>query len=123
MWVLEVARYVEIGCVATWCIEGRLRLEVMNSSQLWTKALLAIAFACAIAVVILFNVAGAGFLARLLVYAFLAGLLTSGIAAALSFRSGSSVALQQMCRAIFVAYALTAAGVVIWVVVAKPPFG
>ena len=95
----------------------------MDSSQLLTKAFLAVALACAVAVVILFNIAGAGFLARLLVYAFLGGLLTSCIAAALSFGFGSPKALRRMCSAAFGAYALTAVAVVVWVVVVKPPFG
>ena len=95
----------------------------MDSSRLLEKAFLAAALACAVAVVILFNIAGAGLLARLLVYSFLSGLLASGVAAATSFRSGSATALDHICRAAFVAYALSAAAVVVWVVVAKPPFG
>ena len=95
----------------------------MDSSRLLTKAFLAVAIACAIAVVVLFNIAGAGLLVRLLVYAFLAGLLSSGIAAALAFRSHATTTMDHVCRAVFGAYALTAAAVVAWVVVAKPPFG
>lgn len=95
----------------------------MDSSRLLPKAFLAVAFACAIAVVVLFNIAGAGLLVRLLVYAFLAGLLSSGIAAALAFRSDSTTTMDHVCRAVFSAYALTAVAVVAWVVVAKPPFG
>ena len=95
----------------------------MEGSQLLTKAFLALSLASAIAVVILFNVAGAGLLARLLVYAFLTGLLASGVAAALSFRSGLPTSLRHKCRAVFGAYAFTAAAVVLWVVVAQPPFG
>lgn len=95
----------------------------MDSSGLLIKALLTVALVCAVAIVILFNIADAGFLARFLVYAFVAGLLTSGTAAALSFRSGSPEVPQRMCRAIFVTYALAAAAVIIWVVVEKPPFG
>lgn len=95
----------------------------MDSSQLLAKAFLALALSCVVAVVILFNIAGAGLLARLLVYAFLAGLLASGISRAFSFRSGSPKAPQHMCRAVFGAYTLTAASVILWLVVVKPTFG
>jgi hypothetical protein len=98
-------------------------LEAMDRSQLLTKAFLAASLASAIAVVILCNIAGSGLLARLLVDAFLAGLLTSGIAAALSFRPGAPKALRQVSTAAFGVYASTAAVVVLWVLVAKPPFG
>lgn len=95
----------------------------MDSSRLLTKAFLALSVASAIAVVILFNVASAGLSARLLVYAFLAGLLASGIATALSFGSRSPHSLRPICSAILGVYVLTAVVVVLWVVVAKPPFG
>ena len=95
----------------------------MDTSLIATKAFLALALGCAIAVVIFCNIAGGGLLARLLVYAFLFGFLTSGIAAALSFRSDTPGNLQLVCRAIFGTYALTGAAAVIWVVVAKPAFG
>lgn len=95
----------------------------MDSSRLLTKAFLALSVASAIAVVILFDIAGAGLLARLLVYAFLAGLVASGVATVLSFWSRSPHSLRPVCIAIFGVYALTAAVVVLWVVVAKPPFG
>jgi len=96
-------------------------LATMDSSHLLTKAFLALGLACAVAVVVLFNIAGAGLLARLLVYAFLAGLIASGIATALS--SGAPKALRRTCGIAFSTYALVAAAVVLWVVIAKPPFG
>jgi len=95
----------------------------MDSSRILAKAFLAFALACAVAVIILFNIAGAGLLARLLVYTFLAGLFTSGIAAALSFRPGSARVLQHMCVAALGAYTLTAVSAVLWILVAKPAFG
>lgn len=98
-------------------------LEAMDSSQLLTKAFLVLALVCAISVVILFSIASSGFLAMLLVYAFLVGSIASIIATALSSRSDSPGALQYMCRAALGAYTLTAASVILWVVVAKPPFG
>lgn len=94
----------------------------MNSPQLLAKAFLSLGLSCAVAVVILFNTAGAGLLARLLVYVFLVGLLASGIATAVSF-SASTRTLQHMCMAAFGFYTLAAGAVVIWVVVAKPAFG
>jgi hypothetical protein len=93
----------------------------MDSSHLLTKAFLALGLACAVAVVVLVNVAAAGFLARLLVYVFLAGLVTSGTAVAIS--SGSPKALRRTCGITFGVYAFVAAAVVLWVVVEKPPFG
>jgi hypothetical protein len=95
----------------------------MYSPQVLTKVCLAVAFACTIAVIILFKSTSAGFTARLLVYAFLIGLLTSGIAAVLSLRSGSQKVLQRTCSGTFGAYALTSCAAVIWVVLSKPPFG
>ena len=97
--------------------------EAMHSSSLLKKAFLALAIACAVAVVILINIAGAGLLVRMLVYAFLAGLFTSGTATVHSTPPGSSIALQRICSAVFGAYALTAIAVVVWVVAAKPAFG
>lgn len=95
----------------------------MDNSKLLTKAFLVASLACAIAVAILFNFAGSGLPARLLVDAFLAGLLTSGAAWVFSFRPGSPKALQKASMAAFGVYASTAAAVVLWVLVAKPPFG
>lgn len=98
-------------------------LATMDRPQLLTKVFLAAALACTISVIFLFNIAGAGFLARLLVYAFLAGLLTSGIAAALSVRSDSPTFLQRICTGTFGAYVLTSILTILWMVVSEPPFG
>lgn len=95
----------------------------MDSSSVLAKSFLAVSLASAVAVATLFNIAAAGLPARLLVHAFLAGLLTSAIAAALSFRRGSASVLHRICRAVFCAYAFAATSIVLWVVVAKPPFG
>ena len=87
------------------------------------KAFPALSLASAVAVAILFNISGAGLLARLLVYVFLAGLLTSGIAAALSSRLGALEKLQRVCTVVFGAYVLTAAFVALWIMAVQPPFG
>ena len=87
------------------------------------ESVLAASAASAIAVAILSNVAGSGLLAKLLAYAFLAGLITSGIATTLSFRPDVPKTLRWICRLAFGAYAATAAAFALWVVVARPPFG
>lgn len=91
----------------------------MEISPQLPRVFLALSFVCAVAVVVLFNVAGAGLLMRWLLYSLLIGLLSSAVATVLSLRPHAQRALRQVSVIVLAIYVL-ATTALIWVLASAP---